>query len=82
MSQLLHLSKADAEQLAVFMGHNLAIHDDYCKLPENTVQVVMTSQILLMFEKGTIKKMDENSLAEINNQDLQKRQVFMTESIE
>ena len=38
MSQLVNLSSAEMHQLANFMGHNLNIHMDYYRLPDDIEQ--------------------------------------------
>lgn len=52
MSQLLNLSTSDREQLANFMGHNLSIHNEYYRLPDEKLQISRVSKILLAMESG------------------------------
>ncbi|KAF0703116.1 Uncharacterized protein FWK35_00031610, partial [Aphis craccivora] len=39
MSQLLNLTNSDREQLANFMGHDLAINNEYYRLPDEALQI-------------------------------------------
>lgn len=67
MSQLLNLSTNDREQLANFMGHDLSIHNEYYRLPDNTLQVSRVSKILLAMESGQLHELRGKSLEEFDN---------------
>lgn len=55
MTQILNLTPNELQQFAQFMGHDLAVHKEYYRLPENTYQVAKVSKLLLMMEKGKVK---------------------------
>lgn len=67
MSQLLNLTNNDREQLANFMGHDLSIHNEYYRLPDNTLQVSRVSKILLAMESGKLHELKGKSLEEFDN---------------
>jgi len=66
MSQLLNLSNNDREQLANFMGHDLAIHNEYYRLPDETLQISRVSKILLAMESGKLHELKGKSLEEFD----------------
>lgn len=66
MSQLLNLTSNDKEQLANFMGHDLAIFNDYYKLPDETLQVSRISKILLAMESGNLHELRGKTLEEFD----------------
>lgn len=66
MSQLLNLTSNDKEQLANFMGHDLAIHNDYYKLPDETLQISRISKILLAMESGNVHELRGKTLEEFD----------------
>ena len=63
LSQLLNLEGSDMEMLARFLGHDVAIHKQYYRLPEDTLQLAKCSKVLLAMEKGVSefkgKKLEE-----------------------
>ena len=66
LSQLLDLSANDLEMLARFMGHDIAIHKEYYRLPENTLQLAKCSKIMLLMESGQLGEHAGKSLDEID----------------
>jgi hypothetical protein len=65
VSQILNLKKNELDVLAGFMGHDILVHRNYYRLPENTVEVAKVSRILLAMERGEISKYQGKSLEEI-----------------
>ena len=53
------------DMLARFMGHDIAVHREYYRLPEDTLQLAKCSKILLLMESGGINKYKGKSLDEI-----------------
>eukprot|EP00057_Strongylocentrotus_purpuratus_P022884 XP_011677358.1 PREDICTED: uncharacterized protein LOC105444594 isoform X2 [Strongylocentrotus purpuratus] len=66
MSQILCLKDNELDVLATFMGHNIKVHREYYRLPENTLQVAKIAKILLLMEKGQMNKCSGMSLDSIN----------------
>ena len=52
LSQLINLGSNDLEMLANFMGHDIKIHREFYRLPEDTLQLAKCSKLLLIMEKG------------------------------
>lgn len=52
MSQILNLQENELDILAKFMGHDIRVHREYYRLPEETMQVAKVSKLLLRMEKG------------------------------
>ena len=52
MSQILNLQENELDMLARFMGHDIRVHREYYRLPEQTLQVAKISKLLLRMEKG------------------------------
>lgn len=67
ITQLLNLTTNDREQLANFMGHDLAIHNEYYRLPDNTLQLSRVSKILLAVESGKINELKGKTLDEFDD---------------
>ena len=52
MSQILNLSENELDILARFMGHDIKVHREYYRLPDETLQIAKVSKLLLRMEKG------------------------------
>ncbi|XP_041466027.1 uncharacterized protein LOC121416603 [Lytechinus variegatus] len=53
-SQVLNLSGNELEQLANFLGHNIHVHREYYRLPQETIFLAKVSKLLLAAEKGNL----------------------------
>ena len=51
-SQLLDLQKNELDMLAGYMGHDLNVHRQFYRLPEDTLQLAKCGKLLLMMESG------------------------------
>ena len=65
LSQLLNLEKNEMGLLTQFMGHDIKIHRDYYRLPEDTLQLAKCSKIILLMEKGIMGDFARKSLSEV-----------------
>ena len=65
LSQLLNLQNNELEMLARFMGHDITIHREYYRLPEDTLQLAKCSKVMLLMEKGLIGNCAGKTLSEI-----------------
>ena len=54
------------DSLAGFLGHDIHVHRNFYRLPEDTIQIAKVSKILLQLEKGEIHKCKGKNLDEIN----------------
>ena len=52
MSQILNLKDNELDLLARYLGHDIRVHREYYRLPEDTLQVAKISKLLLAMERG------------------------------
>jgi len=52
MLQMLYLRKHELDLLVAFLGHDIHVHREFYRLPEQTLQVANVSKLLLAMEKG------------------------------
>ena len=52
MSQMLSLKRHELDLLANFLGHDIRIHREFYRLPEETLQMAKVSKLLLAMERG------------------------------
>lgn len=64
VSQLLNLKTHELDQLATFMGHDIDVHREFYRLPEETLQIAKVSRILFALQSG-ISKFQGKSLEDI-----------------
>lgn len=65
VSQILNLADHELEQLCGFLGHNIAVHRDFYRLPQDTFQLAKVSRLLIAAEHGQIAKFQGKTLEEI-----------------
>ncbi|XP_060590855.1 uncharacterized protein LOC132745869 isoform X2 [Ruditapes philippinarum] len=63
--QMLNLKDNELDVLADFLGHDIRVHREFYRLPQDTMQVAKISKILLEMEKGNIQQYKGKSLDEI-----------------
>jgi integrase len=56
LAQILNLKENSQDLLATFQGHDIRIHREYYRLPENVLQVAKMSKVLRCINNGTINK--------------------------
>lgn len=54
LSQILNLKNNELDLLAKFMGHDIRIHREFYRLPDNVMQVAKLSKVLIALEKGQL----------------------------
>lgn len=69
ISQLLNLHGHELDLLAKFMGHDIRVHREYYRLPEDTMMVAKLSKVLMLMERGDVQRFYGKSLDEINVDD-------------
>ena len=52
MSQIINLKDNELDLLARFLGHDIRVHREYYRLPDETLQVAKVSKILIAMERG------------------------------
>ncbi|XP_048032130.1 uncharacterized protein LOC125267237 isoform X1 [Megalobrama amblycephala] len=65
LSTVLNLKTTELDQLADFLGHNIAVHRKHYRLPEGTLQLAKISKVLLALEKGRLGEYKGKNLDEI-----------------
>ena len=65
LSQLLNLKDNELDILATFMGHDIRVHREYYRLPDETLQVAKISKVLLSLENGQFSENQGRSLDDI-----------------
>ncbi|XP_034565550.1 uncharacterized protein LOC117831136 isoform X1 [Notolabrus celidotus] len=65
LSTVLNLKTTELDQLADFLGHNIAVHRKHYRLPEGTLQLAKISKVLLAMEQGRMGEYKGKSLDEI-----------------
>ena len=66
VTQLLNLKDNELDIVAGFMGHDIRIHREYYRLPEDTLQLVKVSKFLINLEKGNRQHFKGKSLDDID----------------
>lgn len=66
MSTVLNLKTTELDQLADFLGHNIAVHRKHYRLPEGITQLAKISKVLLALEQGRLGEYKGKSLDEIH----------------
>ncbi len=66
MTQLFNLNENELDILANFLGHDIRVHREFYRLPEETIQVAKVSKLLLLMESGKITNPSMTSLDSID----------------
>ncbi|RUS80545.1 hypothetical protein EGW08_011685 [Elysia chlorotica] len=74
VSQILNLTDHELDQLCSFMGHDVRVHREFYRLPEDTLQLAKMSRLLIALDKGTVSSFKGQRLEDIslNVQDITK----------
>ncbi|XP_013856285.1 uncharacterized protein LOC106512152 [Austrofundulus limnaeus] len=65
LSQILNLSNAELDQLADFLGHDIRVHRQFYRLPDNTIQLAKISKVLMALEQGRLSEFKGKNLDDI-----------------
>lgn len=65
ISQLLNLKDNELDSLANFLGHDIKVHREYYRLPDDTIQLAKVSKLLVEMENGTLQTHQGKSLDQI-----------------
>ncbi len=52
MTQVLNLKENELDILARFLGHDIRVHREYYRLPDQTLQVAKVAKLLIAMEDG------------------------------
>ena len=64
-SQILNLQECELDLLAGFLGHDLHVHRNFYRLPQDTLQLAKVSKILIAYNSGRVAEYKGKSLNEI-----------------
>lgn len=56
MTDVFNLSETSQDIHATIQGHNIRVHREFYRLPENALQVAKMSKLLYSINNGTIQK--------------------------
>ena len=65
VSQVIDLSQSELEWLARHMGHDLAVHREYYRLHDHTLELSKVSRLLMAVDEGNASKWQGKKLSEI-----------------
>lgn len=65
LSQLINLEERELEIIAGFLGHDLTVHRDFYRLPEDTLQIAKCGKLFMMMDQDRIGELAGKSLNEI-----------------
>ena len=80
LSQIINLEERELEMLAGFLGHDIRIHREFYRLPEDTLQIAECGKLLLLMDQGNIGDYAGKSLSEIEI-DMSGRILFATRGL-
>ena len=66
MSQIVSLSENELDLLASFMGHDIRVHREYYRLPEESMQVAKVTKLLLAVESGEMACLKDQDLKNVD----------------
>ena len=66
MSQMLSLRSNELDILANFLGHDINVHREFYRLPEQTLQVAKLSKLLIAVEHGETTNLQGRNLDDID----------------
>eukprot|EP00794_Sanderia_malayensis_P001366 gene1366-1510_t len=70
VSQVIDLSESELDWLARHMGHDIAVHREYYRLHDSTLELAKVSKLLLAVEEGHTSKWQGKKLCEIHLDEL------------
>lgn len=69
LAQILNLNETSQDILATFQGHDIRVHRQFYRLPEDTMQIAKVSKILHSLNNGSISKFKGKDFDEIQLDD-------------
>lgn len=65
LSQLINLEEKELEMLARYLGHDITIHREFYRLPEDTLQIAKCGKILMLMDQGNFEENSGKRLDEV-----------------
>lgn len=66
LRQVVNLKDNELDLLAQFLGHNIAVHRDFYRLPSDVLQTAKVAKLLIALETGQQANLTGRTLDEIN----------------
>ena len=63
--QIVDLNSSELDWLARHLGHDIAVHSEYYKLHDHTIELSKVSRLLLVVDEGNASKWADKKLDEI-----------------
>lgn len=76
LAQILNLNETSQYILATFQGHDIRVHRQFYRLPEDTMQIAKVSKILHSINNGTISKFKGKDFDDIQLDDKGKYELY------
>ena len=68
VSQIGDLSESEFDWLPRHMGHDIAVHREYYRLQESTLELVKVSKLLLAVEEGHAGQVENSDISDFSDQ--------------
>ncbi len=65
LSTVLNMTETEMDQLANFLGHDIKMNREFCRLPEKTLQLAKICKVLMAVEQGRLAEFHGKNLDEI-----------------
>ncbi|XP_016309115.1 uncharacterized protein LOC107663407 isoform X2 [Sinocyclocheilus anshuiensis] len=65
LSTVLNMTETEMDQLANFLGHDIKINREFCRLPEKSLQLAKICKVLMALEQGRLAVFHGKNLDEI-----------------
>ena len=65
-SQILNLQECELDLLAGFLGHDIHVHRNFYRLPQDTLQLAKISKLLIAYDRGQIAAFKGKNLDDID----------------
>lgn len=66
LSQVMNLHDNEMDLLASHMGHDIRVHREYYRLPQDILETAKVGKLLVMMEKGDLQHMKGKTLKELD----------------
>lgn len=66
LSQLINLEEKELEMLAGYLGHDISVHREFYRLPEDTLQIAKCGKLLMLMDQGNFAENSGKRLDEID----------------
>ena len=64
--RLINLEEKELEMLAGYLGHDISVHREFYRLPEDTLQLAKCGKLLMLMDQGNFAENSGKRLDEID----------------